>query len=242
MPSQPRAISRSNPWLVSRSIPSRRWPYGPAHEQPPRDWIPNRSLSSATTKLWCRYLPRLRTTKDTIDSRSASWVPRISIAGFASQRVRARSMKCSSRSRIASMPDGRLQLEHEARADRLDDGGRAALLAVLDVREVDVLDRVDVLDGAAAGHRRDRFVNSSRRATRSPGVPGPPMNLWGEMKTASLYASGSPGRVHLDRDVRRGGREVAERQRAVLVQQRARSRSVSRRCRSRSTPPRRTRS
>ena len=27
---------------------------GPAHEQPPRDWMPNRSLSRATTKLWCR--------------------------------------------------------------------------------------------------------------------------------------------------------------------------------------------
>ena len=38
----------------SRSMPSRRWPYGPAHEQPPRAWMPNRSLSSATTKLWCR--------------------------------------------------------------------------------------------------------------------------------------------------------------------------------------------
>ena len=24
-------------------------------------------------------------------------------------------------------------------------------------------------------------------------MPGPPMNLWGEMNTASLYASGSPG-------------------------------------------------
>jgi hypothetical protein len=29
-------------------------PVGPAHEQPPRDWMPNRSLRSATTKLWCR--------------------------------------------------------------------------------------------------------------------------------------------------------------------------------------------
>ena len=36
-----------------------------------------------------------------------------------------------------------------------------------------------------------RFRNSSRRATSTPGVPGPPMNLWGLMNTASLYASGS---------------------------------------------------
>jgi hypothetical protein len=27
---------------------SSRWPYGPAQEQPPRAWIPNRSLSTAT--------------------------------------------------------------------------------------------------------------------------------------------------------------------------------------------------
>jgi hypothetical protein len=26
-------------------------------------------------------------------------------------------------------------------------------------------------------------------ATRRPGVPGPPTNLWGETNTASLYAS-----------------------------------------------------
>ena len=33
----------------SRSMPNSRCPYGPAQEQPPRDWIPNRSLSNATT-------------------------------------------------------------------------------------------------------------------------------------------------------------------------------------------------
>ena len=41
-------------WERSRSMPSSRCPYGPAQEQPPRDWMPNRSLSTATTKLWCR--------------------------------------------------------------------------------------------------------------------------------------------------------------------------------------------
>ena len=48
------------------------------------------------------------------------------------------------------------------------------------------------------------------------------MNLCGERKIASLYASGSPpaGCAHLDVDVGRGGGEVPERQRAVLVQER----------------------
>ena len=37
-----------------------------------------------------------------------------------------------------------------------------------------------------------RLVSSFRLTTSTPGVPGPPMNLWGEMNTASLYDSGSP--------------------------------------------------
>ena len=37
-----------------------RCPKEPAQEQPPRDWIPNRSLSRATTKLWCRYRRSVR--------------------------------------------------------------------------------------------------------------------------------------------------------------------------------------
>ena len=92
-----------------------------------------------------------------------------------------------SRERIASSPTADLRANDEARPDRLDDRRRAAFLAVLDVVEVHVLVGVDVGDRAAARDRSGtRFVNSSRRATRTPGVPGPPMNLWGEMKIASL--------------------------------------------------------
>ena len=36
-----------------------------------------------------------------------------------------------------------------------------------------------------------RLVTSSRRTTSTPGVPGPPMNLCGDRKIASLYAAGS---------------------------------------------------
>ena len=50
--------------------------------------------------------------------------------------------------------DGLLELEHEARPDRLHDRGRAAFLTVLDVIEVPVLRRVHVRDRAAAGDAR----------------------------------------------------------------------------------------
>src|SRR5690606_41484180 len=52
--------------------------------------------------------------------------------------------------------DGVLELEHQAGADRLDDRGGAALLAVRRICEVQVLLRVDVRDGPAThdvGHR-----------------------------------------------------------------------------------------
>ena len=51
MPSHPRAICSWKSRDVVMSMPSRRCPYGPAHEQPPRAWIPKRSFRSATTKL-----------------------------------------------------------------------------------------------------------------------------------------------------------------------------------------------
>ena len=132
------------------SIPSSRWPYGPAHEQPPRDWIPNRSLSTATTKLWWRYRPSWRIVNDTIDSRGSVGLPRTWISGTVEPR-RDRPLDevlLAPADRVDA--DRLLELEHEPRPDRLDDRGRAALLAVLRVVEVDVLERVDVGDGAAA--------------------------------------------------------------------------------------------
>ena len=38
------------------------------------------------------------------------------------------------------------------------------------------------------------LVSSLRLTTSTPGVPGPPMNLCGDRKMASLRASGSPER------------------------------------------------
>ena len=78
------------------------------------------------------------------------------MSGWAPQRAIARSMNECSRDRIASLPHRRLEGEDEARPDRLDDRRRAALLAMLDVVEVDVLGRVDVGDRAAARDRSGR--------------------------------------------------------------------------------------
>src|SRR5436190_7856326 len=46
--------------------------------------------------------------------------------------------------------DRLLQVEHEPGPDRLDDRGRAALFAVLRVGQIDMLEWVDVGNGAAA--------------------------------------------------------------------------------------------
>ena len=83
--------------------------------------------------------------------------------------------------------DRLLELEHQAGPDRLDDRRGAALLAVDRVVEVAVLGRVDVGDRAAAGHVGHPVGQAARAATTStPGVLGPPMNLCGPRKIASL--------------------------------------------------------
>src|SRR5215468_10175161 len=211
MPSQPRTISRSNSSLVSRSMPSRRWPYGPAHEQPPRAWIPNRSLSSVTTKLWWRYAVRWRTTNDTIDSRNAWRLPRIVRLGWVDQLALA--------DRVGA--DRFLELEHQAGADRLDDRRRAALLAMHRIGEVAVLGLVDVRHRAAAGTRRygvaqqvalgDQHARGARTADEL---------VRRDEHRVLLGTVAAVSAVHLDRDVRPGGRVVPERVRAVAVQQR----------------------
>jgi hypothetical protein len=69
------------------------------------------------------------TTKDTIDSRSRSRLPRISMPGSPRQASTARA---GSAPRLADRldPDGLLELEDQAGPDRLDDRRRAALLAM----------------------------------------------------------------------------------------------------------------
>ena len=109
MPSQPRLTTCLYSSDRSRPMPSKRWPYGPAHEQPPRDWIPNRSLSKATTKLWWRNRPEGPwTMNETIESLSASRLPRIRMFGFFVQRSTARRQKSSSCALITSTPTASL--------------------------------------------------------------------------------------------------------------------------------------
>jgi len=55
-----------------------------------------------------------------------------------------------------------------------------------------VLLGIDVRNGAAAGHRRDAVPEQVPARDEDAWVPGPPMNLWGLMNTASLCAGGSP--------------------------------------------------
>ena len=59
-------------------------------------------------KLWWMKVGPWRTTKDTIDRRHLSALPRIWIWGLADQRCRARWMKDCSRSWIASTPTASL--------------------------------------------------------------------------------------------------------------------------------------
>src|SRR5690606_20592990 len=64
--------------------------------------------------------------------------------------------------------DGGLELEDEPGADRLDDRGGAALLTVLGVGEVAVLGGVDVSDGPAARHARDRVGEQAAAGDEDP--------------------------------------------------------------------------
>ena len=124
--------------------------------------------------------------KLTIDSRRAE-----PVAQDLQARHGAPALDGAVDERLLALPDGvlahrRLELEDQPGPDRFDDGRGARLLAVLRVGQVDVLLGVDVGHGAAAHDGRHAVGNSSRRATSTPGVPGPPMNLWGDRKIASL--------------------------------------------------------
>ncbi len=69
--------------------------------------------------------------------------------------------------------DGGLELEDQPGPDGLDDGGRPALLALLRVGQVAVLGRVDVGDGASAGHDGDPVGEQFAAADQHAGSPGP---------------------------------------------------------------------
>ena len=132
-------------------------------------------------------------------------------------------MKDSSRSRIAVDADRLLELEDEAGPDRLDDRRRAALLAMLGVREVDVLERVHVRDRPAAGHRGHPVPEEVPAAGEDPGRARPADELVGadedRVLVVELGVRARPVGRQLDLDVRRGRAEVPERERAVPVEE-----------------------
>ena len=94
--------------------------------------------------------------------------------------------------------DGLLEREHQPGADRLDDGRGAAFLPRDRVVEVTVADRVDEGDGAAAGHGGHPVAHQVAAHDQDAGVCGPPMNLCGDRKMASLW-SPAPGADSLAR-------------------------------------------
>ncbi len=117
-------------------------------------------------------------------------------------------------------PDRRLELEDQPGPDGLHNRRRTALLPVLRVGEVAVLGLVDVGDRPAARNDRDPVGEK---------FPAGDENARGSRSTDELVWRQEDGvlvgvrmlgavRVHRDVDVRRGGGEVPERQRAVAVQ------------------------
>jgi hypothetical protein len=89
-------------------------------------------------------------------------------------------------------PDGLLEGHDQPGPDRLDDPRGAALLPGHRVVQVALADRVDEGDRAAPGHGGDPPGDQVPAHDQTPGVWGPPMNLCGEKKTASLW-SPAPG-------------------------------------------------
>ncbi len=115
------------------------------------------------------------------------------MAGFASQRSIARWMNACSRSRIASTPTAALSPNTSpARMDSTIAGVPPSSRCSMSARYTCSVG-LTYWTVPPPGTLGTRLVNSSRSATRTPGVPGPPMNLWGLMNTPSLYASGSCG-------------------------------------------------
>ena len=134
--------------------------------------------------------------------------------GCSPHALSARRRKSSSSARIVVDADRLLEAEHEPGADRLDDRRRAALLAVRGIGEVPVLERVHVRDGAAADDIRNGVGEDAtahhQHARRARAAD--------ELVRREEHRV-EPASRHVDVDVRRGGGEVPERERAVIVQQ-----------------------
>jgi hypothetical protein len=119
--------------------------------------------------------------------------------------------------------DRLLEREDQPGSDRADDVRRTALLPALDVVEVHVFERIDVLDRAAAGHAWDGVAEQlaprdqqARRARAADELVRRDED--GVLVVQVRVVACAAGR-HLDVHVRRGGGEVPERQRTVAVQQ-----------------------
>ena len=158
-------------------MPRRRCPYGPAHEQPPRDWIPNRSLSSDDDVVVVQIAADPVRPDIADDERHDRQPVELRVAEDLDRRVSRPALDRPADERGLALADGLdadrlLQREDEARPDRFDDGGRAALLAVLDVLEIAMLARVDVGDRAAAGHARDSVAEQLTPRDQDARRPG----------------------------------------------------------------------
>ena len=205
------------------SMPSSRWPYGPAHEQPPRDWIPKRSLRSATTKLWWRYRPSWRIVNDTIDSRGSAGLPRIPIDGSAAQAAIARPDErlLALADRLAA--DALLELEREpARIDSTMAGVPPSSRCSGSARYTcsSGFTYATVPPPGAVGHAvAEQLAPRDEHAGRAGAADELVRREHDRVLVVELGVRPGPMRLHLDLDVRPGGGEVPERERAVAVEQ-----------------------
>ena len=201
---------------------SSRCPYGPAQEQPPRAWMPNRSLSTRDHEVMVQEtlaVPdperddgqpgRLAAAED-LDSRAA---------GPAAQHVLPQLLLTGG-DQIGA--NGLLQRHGQAGPDGLDDCGRAALLAGDRVVEITVADRVHERHGAAAGYRRHPIADQLAAHDQDARRLRPAGELVRRQEDRVLVIiSVRPRRADADGHVRPRGCVVPEGQRAVSVQQRS---------------------
>ena len=117
------------------------------------------------------------------------------------------------------MAHGLLQLEDEPRADRLEDRGGSAFLAVRGVLEVAVVAWSDVVHGAAAGHRRHPVGEEATLGDEHAGRAGAADELVRREKHRVEREVWLPRGGHLDLHVRSGRGVVPEGERAVRVQE-----------------------
>src|SRR5690606_24861339 len=114
-----------------------------------------------------------------------------------------------------------LEREDQARADRLDDGWRAALFPVGRIGQVVVIERVHIVDGSAArdgGHAVSQQFAAYHKHAGGARAADKLVRREEDRVLVGLRVLGTSA-VHLDLDVRARGREVPERQGAVPVQQ-----------------------